>query len=295
MSSGHHECLPRPAIDDLWDFSDPQASETRFRAAVDDREREGDGQYAAELLTQVARAQGLQRSFEDAHATLNVVEERLDGAPDVVLVRYLLERGRVLNSSRQPDRAGPLFERAWCVASSAGLDGLAVDAAHMLAIVDPEASIEWNQRALELARTSPDATARSWQASLYNNLGWSYHERAEYDAALKCFEQALELRQAAGREGAVRVARWCVARALRSLTRVEEALEEQMALLDGLRAAGEEDGYVCEEIGECLLAMGRAEQARPYFARAATILAEDAWLVDREPERLARLQELAGM
>ena len=47
-----------------------------------------------------------------------------------------------------------------------------------------------------------------------------------------------------------------------------------------------------EELGENLLALGQAEAARPYFARAYTELAQDPWLAESEPERLARLQAL---
>ena len=54
-----------------------------------------------------------------------------------------------------------------------------------------------------------------------------------------------------------RIARWCVARCLRSLDRTEEALAEQQALAAELEAIGETDAYVAEEIAECLSALGR--------------------------------------
>jgi hypothetical protein len=52
---------------------------------------------------------------------------------------------------------------------------------------------------------------------------------------------------------------------------------------------------VFEEIGECLLAMNRQEEARPYFRKAYEILLQDSWLVGSEPERLVRLKELGGI
>ena len=58
-------------------------------------------------------------------------------------------------------------------------------------------------------------------------------------------------------------------------------------------AAGEpEDGFCTEETGECLLALGREAEARPYLARAATLLGADAWLAEHEPDRIARLHRL---
>jgi hypothetical protein len=65
-----------------------------------------------------------------------------------------------------------------------------------------------------------------------------------------------------------------------------------MALKDEFETAGESDGYVFEEIGECLLALNREVEARPYFSKAYEILASDAWLAEQEPDRLARIKEL---
>lgn len=45
-------------------------------------------------------------------------------------------------------------------------------------------------------------------------------------------------------------------------------------------------------MSECLLALGREEESRPHFGRAAHLLGRDSWLVSQEPERLARLREL---
>lgn len=47
------------AIRDAWDFADPAASEARFAAMVCEAERNGDEAAAAEIRTQLARAQGL--------------------------------------------------------------------------------------------------------------------------------------------------------------------------------------------------------------------------------------------
>ncbi|HSI33415.1 MAG: tetratricopeptide repeat protein, partial [Phycisphaerae bacterium] len=56
--------------------------------------------------------------------------------------------------------------------------------------------------------------------------------------------------------------------------------------------AGAPDGYVYEEIGECLLTMGRRDEARPHFARAHALLSVDPWFPPNQPDRLARLKQL---
>jgi tetratricopeptide (TPR) repeat protein len=279
-------------IDALWDYGNPAASEARFRDALASLPEDAAEADRLELETQLARALGLQGKFDDAHRVLDGLEEALAGnALPRPRVRYLLERGRTLNSSGAPEEAQPLFEEAWNLARRHPLDGLAVDAAHMVAIAaGGQDSVAWNERALDLARSSEDPTARRWQGSLLNNLGWDHHSAGRHAEALALFEEALAFRRDAGTEGPIRTARWCVARAKRSLGRVEEALAEQRQLLE----EGTDDGFVHEELGELLLALDRSAEAAPHFQRAYELLRQDAWFVAEHPERLERLHQLAG-
>ena len=172
--------------------------------------------------------------------------------------RIHLERGRVANTAERDGRGRTCFLAAWEVARAAGEDALAVDAAHMLGIVEPpDLAREWNERAIELARGSPDTAAQRWLASLANNMGWARHDAGAYDEALELFTLALAERRREGDPARTRIARWCVARCLRSLGRTEEALAEQRALAAELEAVGETDEHVTEEIGECLRELGR--------------------------------------
>ena len=52
------------------------------------------------------------------------------------------------------------------------------------------------------------------------------------------------------------------------------------------------DGFVTEEIAECLLILGWKDEARPVFARAYAELSADDELGSREPDRLERLRML---
>jgi tetratricopeptide (TPR) repeat protein len=281
-----------PEIDHLWNYADPAASEARFRELLSST-LPGSAAYA-QALTQVARAQGLQRQFEAAHVTLDEAEKLLTADRGAVRARYLLERGRVFNSSGHKDQAAPFFQQAWDLASAAGYDYSAVDAAHMLAIALPAESIAWNRRAMAYAEQSQQPRARGWLGSLYNNLGWTYHDQGDYAQALELFEKAVALRALKAETDRKEwlIARWCVARCLRSLGRPAEALSEQQALLAAHGGAGTSDGYVQEEIAENLLLLGHPAEARPYFAEAHTMLSRDPWLVEGEPARLERLKAL---
>jgi len=281
-----------PDFDALWDYNNPDKTEQAF-AAILDSLSDPPLSYRLELLTQIARTQGLLRKFGDAHRTLDNVQSGLTDAMQRVRVRYLLERGRVFNSSKRPDDARPLFLGAWELARESGEDALAVDAAHMMGIIEPPAQQhEWNLKALDLAERSANPRARKWRGSLYNNIGWTYHDEGRYPEALETFEKGLEFQLEHGSATTIRIARWTIARTLRSLGRVEEALASQREQLAEVERVGEKGPYVYEEVAECLLALGHAENARPYFAMAYEALSKDPWLVDKEPERLERLKDL---
>jgi tetratricopeptide (TPR) repeat protein len=287
---------PRPDFDAWWDYEHPDATEARFREILPAALQLGDRDYLAQLLTQIARCQGLQMKFDEAGRTLDEAEALVARGMPVARTRLLLERGRLYNSSKRREEAKPLFRQAWETAAAAGADAYAVDAAHMLGIVETgDTSVVWNRRAIELAQASSDPKARRWLGSLYNNLGWTFHDKGDFAAALDLFRKALNAREEAGKTSDVRVARWCVARALRSLGRLEEALSMQEALLTEGKAESASDGYVEEEIGECLEALGRAAEAAPHFAAAYALLSADPWLQRDEPERLERLRRLGGV
>jgi len=286
-----------PDFDRLWNYSQPVETESRMRALLP--RAEGHPAYHAALLTQLARAQGLQRRFQEAHGTLDEAEALLEeegGDTAVTRIRLLLERGRVFNSAGQREEARPLFEEALAEARAAGEDYHAADAAHMLGIVAPvEEQLAWHREALAIAEESDDERARGWLGPLYNNVGWTHHDLGEYEQALRAFQKGLAWREARGQEEEARIARWSVGRALRSLGRVHEAHKMQQALLAEYRRLGEENGYVYEEMAECLREMGRHEEAQPFFAQAYEQLAQDPWLAGQERERLQRLRRMGGL
>ncbi|TMC11556.1 MAG: tetratricopeptide repeat protein [Chloroflexi bacterium] len=270
----------------LWDFQRADVSEARFRAAL----AAAQGEDVMVLRTQLARALGLQRRFDEGAAELDALGPEDELTP-LVRTHLRLERGRLLNSSGQRDASIPHFLRGLETAEAAGLDVLAADAAHMLAIVETgEAQIPWARRALAIAEASTDPRARRWAESVTHNLGWTLHDLGRHEEALGEFQRALELRQRQGDPERIRVGRWTVARELRGLGRLDEALAMQREL----DTAGTEDGYVSEELGELLLGLGRPAEARPYFARASELLSRDAWLVSLEPERVRRLARLGS-
>ena len=284
-----------PDFDEMWDYGHPDSTESRFRDLLPLARSSGDTSYHAQLLTQIARTQGLQMKFDEAHRTLDSVEVMLADDMVVAKIRYLLERGRVYNSSNEVDSARRFFVEAWEVARAGEEDFYAVDAAHMMAIIEPpEEQVAWSEKAMAVAERSSDDRAGRWLGSLYNNTGWTYHDMGDYGKALEMFEKALDWNMEHGTDERVRIARWTIARAYRSLGQLEEALQIQKDLESEIEEKGlDPSGYVFEEIAECLLLLGREDEAKGYFAQAYDILSQDQWLVANQADRLERLKDLS--
>jgi tetratricopeptide (TPR) repeat protein len=226
---------------DLWDFDDPVASEQRFREAAV-------GEDSAVMLTQVARALGLQERYDEAHEVLDEVAAHPRPTPEVQ-ARVHLERGRLLRSAGEPAAAETEFDVAALRARAAGLEFLHIDALHMQALVaDPVDAVMITEQALALAAVAEDPRARNWDASLLNNLGMLRVDAGRLEEALATFEDALAARQRIGVPADVRVARWMVGWTLRLLGRTDQARATQRELRAELAAAGETDPYVEEEL-----------------------------------------------
>ena len=275
-------------IDKLWDYNDPAGSEERFSEALAQTDPATGNKRYLSLMTQLARTLSLRRRFDEAHQVLDKVEAHMD--PDgIVEVRYLLERGRTLNSSKNPEAAVPLFEKAAALGKAAGADFYTVDALHMLGIAAPaQARLAWNEKAIAYAEESEDKRARGWLGSLLNNTGWAYFEEENFSKALALFEKTQVFYKNAGREDMENIAWWSMGKTLRMLGHLPEALEIQLRL-----AENESDGFIEEEIGECLLVQGEGEAARPYFQIAYEILSKIDWVAE-DSQRIERLKSLGG-
>ncbi|MBX7041415.1 MAG: tetratricopeptide repeat protein [Ignavibacteria bacterium] len=285
----------KTAFDGLWDYNDPAATEEKFSEILPEVKASGNESHYIQLLTQIARTYSLRRKFEDAHKLLDDVEPMLKSGYPRASVRYHLERGRTFNSSNVYDKAREHFLKALDLAVQAGEDNLAVDAAHMLGIVEKgDASLEWNLKAIRMAEESDDEDANNWLGSLYNNLGWTYFSMKEYDKALDLFRKDIDWFDRRGRVTNANIARWSAAKTLRMIGNIDEALETQLALKEIIERTKDEDGYVYEELAECYLAKGIEDEGKKYAGIAYDILKSDAWLQADEPERLARLKELGG-
>ena len=171
------------------------------------------------------------------------------------------------------------------------MDLHAIDAARMMAVAEPEKALEWNMKALDLAEKSADAGANKAKGPLYSSIGWNHFEGKEYQEALFMFQKALQYTDQLGDPLKIRTAKWSVAKVLRVIEHTEEALDMQRKLFEEYQGEGKRNGYVYEEIAECLLVLGQEQEAHEWFAAAYAELSKDP-RITRDQKRLSRLHEL---
>ncbi len=265
----------------LWDFSNPALSEERFRSALFAAEADGRRDDVLILQTQIARTLGLRRNLEGARALLRSIEPQVAQAGAEARTRHALEWGRNhISAVTQPAERTPqnlatardAYGRALATAREAGLDGLAIDAVHMMAFVDdaPADQRRWNEQALAMVLASTQPDGRRWEASIRNNLGLSLRGLGLHAESLPHFERALALREAAGASPRqVYVARWLLAHSLRLAGRLDEALAQQTRLEGQMHIVGDPDPYVLEELELIHRARGDTAQAAAYAERLA--------------------------
>lgn len=256
--------IDQTVLDQLWNFADPQLSAERFRRASDDPSYSDEAR--AELATQLARALGLTGQYDDGDAVLNAIES---DSP-VVAARIALERGRLRVAEGVPEESIALFTKAARDAAAGGVTFLVLDALHMLTLTDAGHEEEWAADGLELVAGATQDRTKRWGVALNNNLAWHLHDNGRAEDALGYFERALDAAKSYGTAEQRFLTRWAIGRCLRTLGRVEEALELQRALA----AQRQDDPYVAAEIAALLAA--RAETAPAETGPAETASAEMA-------------------
>lgn len=283
-----------PDFDKLWDYDNPSETEKKFKELIPEVKKTNDHSAYLQLLTQTARTLGLQMKFDEAHKLLDEVEPLLTDELYVAKIRYLLERGRTFRSSKKVEKSRDLFLKAYELAVNHNEDNYAIDAAHMLGIIEPyKEAQDWNELAIKLTEKTKDEKAKKWLGALYNNTAWNYHDNKEYEKALEVFRKNVDFHTERQSKQQLIIAKWSVARALRSLERTDEAVEMQLSLLKEIGEKGlEQDGYIYEELAELHLIKDNKAEAKKYFGLAYDLLSKDIWLSANENDRLERIKSL---
>lgn len=278
---------------ELWDFGDLDATRSRFVERLEMARSVADAQEAACVLTQLARIDGLQGHYAEGREKLAEARALAPEGPSEAEVRIDLETGRIANEEGNREAAADCFQRAFKRARSLGLDGLAVDALHMLAIVAPP------ERALELAREAESLVEargealQGWLGPILNNAGWTLFDLGRYDDAVSCFRRDAALRERLGRTSERQIADWNAGFALRIAGKLDEAAAIQVALEQEIGKGGAGIAYVYEELSELADMRGEGEKAGIYARKALDAHEAEGINKAQNADKIARLVSLA--
>lgn len=286
-------------FDDLF-TGNPENIEKNLSALLSQSQALENKSVYLQILSQIALAQAMQKKFDLAHKTLDKAEASLTSEYELARVRILLERGRVFHQSDNIDEALPLFKKSYELSRKHKFDFHTVNAAHMAAIIEKsvDEKIIWNKKAISLAQKTQDKRAYAWLGAIYNNLAQNYIEAQQYSEAHSAFKQSKIFGEERGDVIIVRGAKWGIARSLRSLNCLDEALSMQLALLEEYETIAKKGelpielivvgrGLVYEELAEIHLA-----HMKKYAVLAYQDLSKDPWYIKLMPERLEKMKQL---
>ena len=253
-----------------------------------------------QIFSQIALSQAMQKKFVLAHKTLDDAEKNLTDDYSLARVRIILERGRIFHQAGESDKALTLFEESYHLSKSHNFDYHTINAAHMVAIVvkNTDEKIKWNQQAISIANKTQDIAAKAWLGALYNNIAQNYIDAEQFSEALDAFKKSKEFAELRGDHIVIRGAQWGIARSLRSLNCLEEAIKIQLSLLDEYAEIVRNSelpmeiivvgrGMIYEELAEIHLAY-----AKNYATLAYNDLSQDPWCVQLIPDRLEKMKRL---
>ncbi len=286
-----------PPFNEVWVFQDPKGTEKKFKALMP-LAKENDLAYYAELIAHLGRSISLQKRYDDAHKALDLAIPILTDDMNKANIQYNLERGRVYYWQKNESKASHYFQKAMELATKHGEDFLAIDIAHMIAIVPQkdEDQIPLHKKALDLATNSSCPKAKKWLATLNNNIAQSYQEIKQHELALHHFKKALELRMQ--NEQPSFYAKWAVARTYRFLNDPKKGLEILMQLYNEPQNGS--IGHVFLEQAECELLLGKNSESKVNFRKAYNYFndfkhdqSKNSWYKPDELEmkRIAELME----
>lgn len=299
MASDTKKDIPLENFDDFF-VGYPAEIEKNLKNLLSQAEALENKSIYLQILSQIALAQAMQKKFSIAHKTLDFAEQNLTPKQYLAKARILLERGRVFHQSGKIDLALPLFKRSYQICKKHKYYFHMINAAHMIAIVvkNTKEKINWNKKAIDLTIKAQAEKALAWLGALYNNLAQNYLATKDYKKAREAFTQSKKYGEKRGDIFIVAGAKWGIARSLRSLHLIDEALNIQTSLLEEYNHLHNTGvlpkeilmvarGPVYEELAEIYLA-----KSKVFAALAYDELSKDHWFVKLEPKRLKKMKRL---
>jgi tetratricopeptide (TPR) repeat protein len=246
-----------------------------FQQATELAQTEGKSQVLVEALAMTARGYLIRELKNEGRPWLNRAKEIARPDEPRGWSRYLGVLGRFQWQDDIKPTAAETFREMYDYCLQHELHDRAIDAAHMVAITGtPAQQIEWGKKGIEAAEAGG---ITGWLGPLWNNLGATYDDAADYESALEAYQKAREYHWQFGDEQNRLVADWAVGKTFRRLGQHETALAwlrpvlawaERRYAEESSVDRGEWLGLACWDLGAIAAAQGDRDTALDLLTRA---------------------------
>ena|ERR1043166_156537 len=280
-----------------------------FKKAVEAAERESNNSCLVEALSMTARSFLIRDEGAEGRPWIERAAKVATPDEPKGWSRYLGVRGRFQwKDEKNHPKATLTFKEMYDYCLKHNLHSRAVDAAHMVAIAGgPNEQIEWAQKGIAAAETSGEI---GLLGPLWNNLGWVYDERKQYDKALDALLKAREYHHKGKQELPKLIADIFVGRAHRMVGNIDEAERWTIQSHEWAKRLHEKDpndsdynerlGNTHEELGDIAVVRGKREEGIRHFRTARELLIKagvEKWgseELKKLDERIAEVEKQAG-
>ncbi|MCB9893667.1 MAG: hypothetical protein H6839_04385 [Planctomycetes bacterium] len=287
------------AADKLFAQGQYDEARKKYEEATESASGARDNSVLTEAYAQVARMYSSQTKHEEGKPWL--AKAGAIATPDEPLgwSRYLGVRGRFeWQDEKDNDKAKATFIEMYDYCRKHKLFSRELDAAHMVAIVgSPDEQVEWALKAIEAAEKGGET---GWLAPLWNNLGWTYESRGEYDKMLDALLKAREYHYKGALELPKLIADFGVGRAYWRNERYKEARIWLTDAFDRAKAAAEANPDDAEQaewvgwghvyIGDLLVSEGKPAEGLKELKAGRPILVKSG-IEEWWPEALQELDD----
>lgn len=243
-----------------------------YQQVAKQAEKEKEPEVLIEALSQIARGFLIQGKAEEGKFWLEKAKEKFKNqTPEKYPLgwsRYVGVLGRFQWKAEQKKLATKTFKEMYEFCLKHQLHSRAIDAAHMVAITgNSKEQIFWGKKGIEAAEKGK---LEGWLGPLWNNLGWTYDEKGDYQAALEALIKAREYHWRFGSEHAKLVADWSIGHINRKLKQYEKALNWLRPTLAWAQRRYREKeipdraewiGLTLQELGEIEVLQGELKEA----------------------------------
>lgn len=251
----------------------------------------GDSSVLTEAVAMIGRTYLITGKLAECDLLLKRAKRTADPDSPLGWSRYLGVRGRFEWQENRLEDARQTFNEMYDYCLTKGLHERAIDATHMMAIVeDLEGQVRWGLKGIKAAEKGQ---VTQWLGPLWNNLGATYEDLENYDKALEAYKKAREYHYEHGDETNRLIADWAVGHAYRLKGDYRQARKWLEPLLQWSEQIGNHEffGWTNRELGLMELDNGKYMRAVEYLVQAKNGL-KQAGMPEWDPDGYRELIDL---